>query len=880
MFIRLAANARRWGSGRGKVALRRIALGGAAACLAAVTPLSGIQAGPLNPFPYNMDSTLVIPYVSDGGIDRNGETVNGTVALQAGYYNRQGYAEPTPDIRYAFTVNGEAVSPILQSGQTFQWDTTSYNDGGHALGVIIVDGTENLGKYRAYASGVYVDNQPGAPSGPVSTPSFGNAIGSQLFGATPDAVTIDPSTDLPGAAPAPMTHVQTAPVHAQPDRFTDPMDAHANHNWFIEALTQSNTGLYQGDPGLYLTKDGNPIIRNYYPQVADDALESLDRVLRQNTKPGERNDNVVSPYATYAPDPDGPGYIGVDLAGWVYRVDETGKVTTIAGREVREEVIPLDYRDTSIDQQTLADHQVRWVGDFGHAPGHGHHGPSGADAVVPCAPDHIHEVPPMCNPHDIAVDPRDSKILYVADTDNHIITKIDMNLDPPKLSIYAGTKQTEGDDTTAGDVKFNRPTSITMTDDGTMYVADHGNNAIKVIAPDGTVSTVKTGLEGPFVVRLDSDGNIVFGENPTSRVKRLDLTSGAVTELADGHDSKWMWLDVDRKGNIGPVDDILYTTSTGGANNAHMFRVSKDGSRNDEFLPNTGTSGALNQGPANRSRDAHGHYPWVLTIDDDEGKILTHGFGNVGLRVVRLRNDQDPVASTYDHAAYGRGRNVFFSGSAFGFPFDARPSFTALRGESGHNLIGLPTFDELALMNDQSLTDYIRSGFGGSVPRPEITCADMDALIYYIRMNSLVAQSQPVAPGNSCANDPVAPEVSEISYGWTENGFEISWNTDEETIGYIAHGVSEDLHRWSDIESAFSTEHTIYLDTLPEDGTEIFFTIFARDRNGNIVVTDSDSTVLDRTEFTQAVGAPEGILLHALAILALMVARRRRTGLV
>jgi len=341
-----------------------------------------------------------------------------------------------------------------------------------------------------------------------------------------------------------------------------------------------------------------------------------------------------------------------------------------------------------------------------------------------------------------------------------------------------------------------------------------------------------------------------------------------------------MWLDVDRKGNIGPVDDILYTTSTGGANNAHMFRVSKDGSRNDEFLPNTGTSGALNQGPANRSRDAHGHYPWVLTIDDDEGKILTHGFGNVGLRVVRLRNDQDPVASTYDHAAYGRGRNVFFSGSAFGFPFDARPSFTALRGESGHNLIGLPTFDELALMNDQSLADYIRSGFGGSVPRPEITCADMDALIYYIRMNSLVAQSQPVAPGNSCANDPVAPEVSEISYGWTENGFEISWNTDEETIGYIAHGVSEDLHRWSDIESAFSTEHTIYLDTLPEDGTEIFFTIFARDRNGNIVVTDSDSTVLDRTEFTQAVGAPEGILLHAMAILALMVARRRRTGLV
>ena len=366
----------------------------------------------------------------------------------------------------------------------------------------------------------------------------------------------------------------------------------------------------------------------------------------------------------------------------------------------------------------------------------------------------------------------------------------------------------------------------------------------------------------------------MFGENPTSKIKRLDLASGNVTELADGHDSKWVWLDVDRKGNIGPVDDILYTTSTGGANNAHMFRIAKDGSRNQEFLPNTGTQGALNQGPANRVRDAHGHYPWVLTIDDEEGKILTHGFGNVGLRTVRLRNDQDPLASTYDHATYGRGKQIFFGGSAFGFPFDARPSFTALRGESGHNLIGLPTFDELALLDDQSLADYIRTGFGGSVPRPEITCVDMDALIYYIRMNSLVAQSQTVAPGNSCAHDPVAPEVSGIEYRWTEDGFEITWNTDKETIGYVAHGVSADLHRWSDVETNFSTDHRLYLDTLPEDGAEIFFTVFSRDRYGNIAGSDGQSLVLDRPAPTSPVSAPApGIAFLALAFAVIL--RRR-----
>ena len=143
-------------------------------------------------------------------------------------------------------------------------------------------------------------------------------------------------------------------------------------------------------------------------------------------------------------------------------------------------------------------------------------------------------------------------------------------------------------------------------------------------------------------------------------------------------------------------------------------------------------------------------------------------------------------------------------------------------------------------------------------------------------MNSLVAQSQPVAPGNTCISDPIAPEVSEISYAWTEYGFEITWNTDKETMGYVAHGVSEDLHRWSNIENGYSTEHRVYLDTLPEDGTEIFFTIFARDKNGNIVVTDADSTVLSRFAFTPTIDAPAAFLPFAAAAVLLSERFRRR----
>lgn len=834
------------------------------------------SAAPINLFPHNREAILAVPYITIPETGGNGEKVNGTVELQTQFRNRYGHTIAIDNVRYAYTLNGQTISPILNGGDSFQWDSTHTADGGHAIGMVIVDGGggTDLRNFRAYSTGVYVQNQSGPVTGPVKIPTFGNSYGSVLLGAKADYLTVDPSSQLPGATPAPLTPVFTAPVSQQTDRFTNPLEAHGTANWFIEPLTQSNTGLYQGDPGLYLTKDGNPIVRNYIPQNSADSTAAADGVLRQNTRPGERNDNVVSPYATYTPIPDGPGYYGVDLAGWIYKVDETGKVTTIAGREVNPDVIPYDYKDKSIDQQQLADHQVRWVGDFGHAPGHGHSGPSGSDAVVPCQADTIHAAPPLCNPHDIVVDPRDPKVLYVADTDNHVITKIDMNLDPPKLSIYAGTKQTAGDEIGETDARFNRPTSITMTDDGTMYVADNGNNAIKKISPDGIVSTLTTGLNGPFVVRLDSAGDIVFGENPSSKIKRYDISANTVTELADGADSDWMWLDVDRKGNVGPVDDILFAAATGGANNAHMFRVSKDGDRIDEFLPNSSTRGALNQGPANVTRDGHGHYPWVLTIDDEEGKILTHGFGNVGLRVVRLTNDNDPTAATYNHSAFGRGEQVFRSGSALGFPVDARPSFSALRGHSGHNLIGLPTFDELALYEDQALADYIRGGFGGSVPRPEITCTDMDALIYYIRMNSLLAQSQTVTVGNSCANDPLVPEVTEISYGWTPEGFEITWNTDKDTIGYVAHGVSDTLHRWSDIESGFGTEHKIYLDTLPEDGTEIQFSIYVRDEFGNVVLTGNEATTLERETFVGMIPAPGTALLFG-AIAVFLLSRRR-----
>jgi hypothetical protein len=389
----------------------------------------GAAAGPVNPFPLNINATLYMPYIGAPDSGPNGQRVGGTVNIGAIAKDRYGIEHGHNNVRFAVSIDGTVVSPILDAGSTYNWDTSGVSDGGHAIGLVLVDGDGDLSTYRGMATSVFVDNNGSAPTGPITLPTLGNAWGSKQYNTVADYVTVDPTAPVAGATPVPLTPVFSAPVHQQAARFADPFDAHNPNNWFVESLTQSNTGLYTGEPMLFLNRDGSPEIETYIPQLIDDPVAVQNDVLKQPTRPGERNDNVVSPYATYTPDPTGPGFYGVDLAGWVYHVDETGKITTIAGREVIPGPVPLNYRDDSIDQGTLADNQIRWVGDFGHTPDP--NAPMMKKAEVPCMPDTTHRAPPLCNSHDIAVDPRDPNVLYVADTGNHIITKIDRNFDPP-----------------------------------------------------------------------------------------------------------------------------------------------------------------------------------------------------------------------------------------------------------------------------------------------------------------------------------------------------------------------------------------------------------------------------------------------------------------
>lgn len=91
--------------------------------------------------------------------------------------------------------------------------------------------------------------------------------------------------------------------------------------------------------------------------------------------------------------------------------------------------------------------------------------------------------------------------IYVADRDNHTIRKI---TPPGVVSTLAGVAGQNGAaDGVGSTARFNSPSAISIDSSGNLYVSDTNNHTVRLISPDGRVSTV-AGKAGNMGVRLGS----------------------------------------------------------------------------------------------------------------------------------------------------------------------------------------------------------------------------------------------------------------------------------------------------------------------------------------------------------------------------------------
>jgi probable HAF family extracellular repeat protein len=134
--------------------------------------------------------------------------------------------------------------------------------------------------------------------------------------------------------------------------------------------------------------------------------------------------------------------------------------------------------------------------------------------------------------------------VYIADTGNHSIRKI---TGAGVVTDFAGLPGTGGSlDGTASAARFRSPRGLAIEGNGTIYVADTGNNTIRMISTAGMVTTVagfggasgttdgagsSARFRSPHGIAIDSGGNLFISDTQNNTIRIMN-SLGVVETIA------------------------------------------------------------------------------------------------------------------------------------------------------------------------------------------------------------------------------------------------------------------------------------------------------------------------------------------------------------
>jgi len=289
------------------------------------------------------------------------------------------------------------------------------------------------------------------------------------------------------------------------------------------------------------------------------------------------------------------------------------------------------------------------------------------------------------NPLNTATDSQGN--VYVADAGNHRILKMTPG---GTVVVLAGTGYPGYEDGTGTSAVFRHPSALVVDGLGNVYVSDQQNHRIRRITAGGVVTTLAgsgsagssngtgTGasFSSPIGLALDGQGNLYVADYSNHRIRKIVLSSGAVSTYAGNGGAGMangpalsasfrnpMGLGFDQSGNLYVADRL----------NHAVRKIASDGTVST--LAGNGSSGSSDGTGAS----ATFNYTNSLTVGTD-GNVYVADYGNNMIRKISSSGVVTTLAGTTSSGTVDGMGNVIRFSSPYGLSIHGNSLYIAQNG--------------------------------------------------------------------------------------------------------------------------------------------------------------------------------------------------------
>lgn len=299
------------------------------------------------------------------------------------------------------------------------------------------------------------------------------------------------------------------------------------------------------------------------------------------------------------------------------------------------------------DQNNQRIRKITTGGTISTVAGNGSYGFGGDNGAATAAS--------LARPSGVAVD--GSGNLYIADYFNHRIRKVTTG---GIITTVAGngTAGFGGDNGTATSANLNEPSGIAVDASGNLYIADEGNHRIRKVTTGGIITTVagngtagfggdngaatSANLANPKGVAVDGQGTLYIADYGNQRIRKV-TTGGTISTVAGTGSAGF-------GGDGGPAASASLNNPTGVAvdaygyvfiadqNNQRIRQIATDGTMST--IAGSGTPGF--SGDGGTATAASLNQPSGVTIDGNRNVYLADTYNNRIRRVTPASPDLTP----------------------------------------------------------------------------------------------------------------------------------------------------------------------------------------------------------------------------------------------